>query len=600
MIEANFALQWLDYLGNEIYNKGQRIFKYEGQPNYKISRLKSEIKIGEEFIEKDPKDYSVMPYSELQNYGLTVVRGTDFIWRDRQVCYYAIKRVGKNVVGITESLFKRKLQLQNDPVNRRVRLVGEDALAAKNLKVDSGLGPWIVYDADIPIHKYAHKGMPVTKEEYRSRIRKWAYGTDDNTPKYQEIAELPVLISDEGYIVCIRKEITCQRIIVVGESGKGKSLISNALNSRIFYTWEDRVAWLIDPLNQFDDISLPQSYKKFNEINEVIGNEPRPIPAVQLYLACKNEIAMSHPDISLLVTLNFLEFLRKYKFYTFGIKDMDVGDTIRYLNAYIDGIKDATNADTIKDTMFEAIPNAHKDKGVQSMIFKWKETFETIFKERFTSNLYLGDNKASDKLEVKFKDGTQMDGHPFIMCYEAGVIPILNISAARRQRWLRNYLADLMQKIVAHQSNAGERQKRVWIIADELNEIYEVGKKKDNAFAAFEELYRQGRFNNIGFIGNTQSLDKLNPEMYKNATHICCVYIKDHKERKRVGDTYALDKEVYEKIESLKEREMMVFSKEPFVIYDRWGRRKVVTDRKWFKGQIIPPINCHKVPLRGG
>src|SRR3990167_2905994 len=119
MTEANFALQWLNYLGNEIYNKGQRIFEYKGQPNYKISQLKNEIKIGEEFIGKDPKNYSVMPYSELQNYGLTIIRGTDFIWKDRQNCYYAIKRADRNVVGITESLFKRKLQLQNDPVNRR-------------------------------------------------------------------------------------------------------------------------------------------------------------------------------------------------------------------------------------------------------------------------------------------------------------------------------------------------------------------------------------------------------------------------------------------------------------------------------------------------
>ena len=210
--------------------------------------------------------------------------------------------------------------------------------------------------------------------------------------------------------------------------------------------------------------------------------------------------------------------------------------------------------------------------------------------------MHIDDKKSTHLLKLKLKDGVEMEDHPFIICYEAGLIPVLNMSAARRQRWIRNYLADLMQKIVAHQSNVPEERKhRVWIIADELNEIYELGKKKDNAFLAFEELYRQGRFNNIGFIGNTQSLEKLNPEMYKNATHICCVYMKDPKDRKRVGDTYNLDKETYNKIETLKEQEMMVFSKEPFITYDRWGKRRV-TDRKWFKGRILPPINFHKVP----
>ena len=229
MIEANFALQWLDYLGNEIYNNGKRIFEYKGKPNYEISKLKNEILIGQEFIKKDSADYSVMPYSELQNYGFTVVMGTDFKWREKQTCYYAIKRKDRDIMGITESLFKRKLQLQYDPINRKVRLAGEDALADKNLKIDSGLGPWITYDEDSPIRSYVHRNLPITKEEYRSRIRKWAYGVDDSIPKYQEIKELPVMISDENYVVCIRKEDTCQRIIIVGESGKGKSLDEDSL-----------------------------------------------------------------------------------------------------------------------------------------------------------------------------------------------------------------------------------------------------------------------------------------------------------------------------------------------------------------------------------
>src|SRR3990167_8351075 len=595
MTEADFALQWLDYLGSKIYNNGKRIFEYSGDPHYEISKLKSYLQIGKELIKKDTTDFSVMPYSELESMGWVVVAGNDYFWRDNQRCYYAIKRKSKNRISVKESIFNTKLTIQHDPVNRRVRLVGEDVLADEKLRNDSSIGPWIVYDEDKPVINQMNSIM--SKEEYRAKIKKWVYGKEDNIPRYQMIKELPVLLSDEGYVVCIQKQITCQRMIVVGESGQGKSVFTNAVGGRIFYTWEDRVAWLIDPLNQFNDISFPQAYEMFNRTNRIISNEPKPIPAIQLYLACKNRIDIRHENISLKVTLDFVEFLRKYKFYVFGMKDLDVGDTIRYLMDFIDDIKDATTKEDIKDVMFEKIPNAHKDKGMQAMIYKWVNSFETIFKEKFTSNMYAYDEKAAHELKVVLRDGTVKKGHPFIMCYEAGAVPVLNISDARRQRWLRNYLADLMQKIVAHQISEGDNQKRVWIIADELNEIYEVGKKKDNAFAAFEELYRQGRFNNIGFIGNTQSLDKLNPEMYKNATHICCVYMKDHKERKRVGDTYALDKEVYEKIESLKEREMMIFSKEPFVIYDRWGRRKI-SDRKWFKGKILPPINLHKIPSR--
>ena len=599
MMNANFALQWLDFLGNKVYNNGEQIFRYHGQPTYDISPLTCGINIGTELGIKDDEENLIrISFQEFERLGYVVVTGTDIVWRPRQRCYYKIKKREKNTVGISQTSF-RNMQIQHDPEKRRVRLIGENVLPDKTLPINSGLGPWVVYDEDMPIRpmRYGNTIRGMTKEQSRAALNKWMHGEHSVKAEYQQINEIPVLLSDEKYVVCVRKARTCQRFIIVGESGMGKSVLCNGLSGRIFYTWEDRVGWLIDPLNQFCDLSYPQNYSAFNELNSFIGNEPKPIPAIQLYLACKNRNVIKHKEISLLVTLNWMEFLRKYKFFTHGIKEMDVGDTIRYLNDYLHEIKDVTTGKEVRDTMMKKIDNAHKDKGMQAMIYKWANTFETILKEKFTSNIYKNEPVACDELEVHLKNEEVLKGNPFIMCMEAGLVPVLNISAARRQKWVRNFLADLMQKIVAYQSNRDEYlRKRFWIVADELNEIYEVGKKKDNAFAAFEELYRQGRFNNLGFIGNTQSLEKLNPEMYKNATHICCVYMKDHKERKRVGDTYALDKETYNKIEELKEREMMIFSKEPFVIYDRWGRRKIAKDRKWFKGKIFPPINMHKVP----
>ncbi len=145
--------------------------------------------------------------------------------------------------------------------------------------------------------------------------------------------------------------------------------------------------------------------------------------------------------------------------------------------------------------------------------------------------------------------------------------------------------------------NRGSNQNRMWIIADELGEIYEKGKKNDNATSSFRELYRQGRFNNLGFIGNTQSLEKLEPDMYKNANYVMSCFLKDAKERKKFAD-YGVDKTVYEQIRQLGVLQAMVFKnpKDVFIIYDRWGRRRVERDRCWFRGKIIPPVNHHMSP----
>ena len=125
--------------------------------------------------------------------------------------------------------------------------------------------------------------------------------------------------------------------------------------------------------------------------------------------------------------------------------------------------------------------------------------------------------------------------------------------------------------------------------------IYEQGKQKDNAHDAFIELFKQGRFNNIGFVCNTQSVTKLSQDMYDNATHTCSTYIKNAKERRMIGAAYDLDKQTYNQLGELKKHEMMIFSKDNFIVYDKWGRRRKM-DRKWFKGRILPPINFHKAP----
>ncbi len=605
MNNPDFALQWLDFLGNKIYNNGQQIFKYHGEPRYDISRIQSRIRIGDTFggDEEGEKKFTVISFSELEELGLTIIAKDDLFWKPRQKCYFKLARKAVDLAGITKTIFTRAgITIQHDAPNKRTRIMGEFVLAAKESTVQNGVGDWMSYEIDTPMKMEFEETDALTRSQYRAIIERTITGKEEseNSIKYMMMRndEIPIMISDEKYVVCIPKQSACQRIIVVGEPRTGKSVFTDAWASRVGPNgiWQNRVGWLIDPMNQFYDLSLLQDYPPFNKINSYVNNPPRPVPAVQQYLACNSPIEVNHPNISLTVTQSFLEYLKKYKFYTYGIKDYDVGDSIRYLPDYVDVLKDATSGDEVFELMREAISNFDKDKGMQAMAYKWKNTFETIFQEKFTSNLYKDNPTATDELEVVFKDGSRLKGHPFIMCYEAGLVPVLNIAAAKLKRWTRNYLADLMQKIVAHQIAMGQKQHRVWIIADELNEIYERGKKKDNASSSFEQLERQGGFNNIGFVGNTQSLKKLNPEMYDAATHICCTYMKDSKSRKMIADTYDTH-DILHKIEELKEREMIAFSKQPWITYDRWGRRREEKNRKWFKGTILPPMNHHKIPL---
>lgn len=600
---ASFALQWLDYLGVKVYSHGKQILVYDGMnPNYEISPLNTRIKDGQDFgNEVEQHKLTKMSFLDFDRLGFAIKRDTNLKWKSGQRVAYYVVRKNQDVIGLNQESFAKSagLVIRHDVANRRFRIEGENVIADERLNINSGIGPWVNYDTSRPQARPVKKSISMQgKSKFAAMMAGNTFGRKKvETVDYTKIPEVPMIISEEGYVVCMPKqESECQRILVVGASGYGKSLLVNAVSGRLFYKG-DKVGWLIDPLNQLYNLSLPQEVDKFKKMISWIGEEPKPLPVIQLRMGCKYDLDIVHEDITFTLTLNFEEFLRKYKFYTYGIKEYDVGPTIRYLNDYINDIKHVSNAEEIKDVMFTRIPNINGDKGMQAMVYKWKNTFETVFKERFTSNLYKNDDTAIDELEIHYSDGKVKSGHPFIMAMEAGLIPVINIAAARRQKWIRNYIADLMQKIVAHQIENAKDQSRIWIIADELNELYEKGKTKDTAAESTMELFRQGRFNRVGFIGNTQSLEKLEPEMYKNASYICCVYMQDDKDRKRLKD-FKIDKDIYDQIGDLREMEVMIFRspKDPFVVYDKYGRRKVEYERRWFRGKIIPPINHHQIP----
>ncbi|MFH1409641.1 MAG: hypothetical protein ABIH34_07055, partial [Nanoarchaeota archaeon] len=578
------------------------ILKYHGDPRYEIMPLDTKVKIGEKLGDEEAESYTMMPYPDLLTRNYIVVSDSSYTWLKGQRCHYRIQKKQINSFAISpQSFILAKLRIQHDANKRRVRLTGQQALAADNLRIDSGIGPWITYDADVPVMShYTKSAISMTKEQYRNVLRRSKYGVKVDESEYQLIKEIPVMISEEKYVVCIpKKEHECQRIIIVGESGTGKSVFTNGFASRLLWKWQDRAIWMLDPSNQYEDISLPQDYDPFNKVNALINETPRPIPAVQCYLACNKRIRMKHPNVSLLITLNFLEFLNKFKFYTDGIRDWDFGDKHSYLMDFMEEIKDVTTVKELEQIMMDKLSDdkGKISKGLQSMQRKWVSKFSSIFKEKFLTNQHKRNFQATDELEVRFKDGRVVKGHPLIMLAEAGAVPVLNISDAKATRWYRNFLADFIQKVMAHQDELKEKRKRLWLIYDEMNMIYRFGKNQDLAYFAFEESSSQGRYKNMGFIGNTQSIAKVNPDIWEQATQICCFYMKNDKERMRIGKNFEIPKEIYESIGTLKKQEMMIFTNpgiNPFIIYDRWGRRKV-SDRAYFRGNVLPPPNHHSV-----
>lgn len=600
-----FAKKWLYKLGNKIFDsRGQQLLSFTGDMSFPFYPLNTRLKITEHVEADEPESeeeaemqYRYISYADLLELGYVVVSiDVRDRWAKGQLKYYKIARKKSTVPGIGLEATNKAVYIQHDALRRRVRLLNKAGKVYGIGTLTSGVTEWTYYgpETNNVLETYDAYNPPETKKD-----------------EYTYISELPVLRTEEGYILCLPKENPDQsspvpRILVVGLPGMGKTFCLVSIASRIPYKFQDRCIWIIDPLDQFFNIMLPQPNENMIKQLQEIGEEPRPLPVVLFYMASNllEESKMQHVEdgVSFKLTVDFQEFMENYDFFTDGL---GVEINKKYLDDCKTEFIGCTNAQEIKDALELHLQNEGVDTTKQSfnsMMYKYKNSFNTIFSFRFTSNLYLEDPLAQNKWSVQFKNGTVIETHPFIACYEAGLIPILNVAHCRDEPWLRNALARLLQKILFYQIAKGkDNQKRLWIIADEMNSITEKGGRTDALKTMFERLYRQGRLNHMGFLGNTQSYAKLDEEQRKYATHLFCVRITDSKERRAIGENLKLSREVYDQLENLRKFEIMAISREPWVIYDKFGRKvtdeKVLSKRYW-RGTVIPPVCYNYTPQK--
>ena len=181
------------------------------------------------------------------------------------------------------------------------------------------------------------------------------------------------------------------------------------------------------------------------ELNR-IGNVPKPLPTINLYLS-HPQLMMKQRDIDFKLVIDFKEFLRKYNYYTFGIKRYSLDKAERYLESMTPFFVGCKSKGDISDAMYSYLKNA---EDLSAMISKWVDTFGRIFREKITSNVCDG---GVYEFEMKTEKET-LKGHPFIIALYANLIPIINTSFSGTDRGTisRNYVGDILNKVAKWQT----------------------------------------------------------------------------------------------------------------------------------------------------
>jgi hypothetical protein len=631
-MEHSFVKVWLNRLGNKIYINNKDFFSINLQETIKYFKeagaldkngnvvpLQTYLNLGYELLDREELiETTNISYSDMKSkFSLTIYRikcppNKNWYHRQQYILFIGQKKQGITFTELPEGTFmSRGLKLEWDKLNQRIRGLGEGLGTIDGMYKIGDITPWINYSQEI---KRGHNLKYLVKRKSYSEI------TSDLVNKWKGMPKqinyilklkkvIPILITDEGYILCMpkpKKTDQLPRILIVGKSSRGKTFTLSSILGRVVYIFEHRVVVPNDSLNQFYDLSMPMDNNKFLLELKKIGNVGKYLPTINLYMSGPDvKIQYAEEQVGYRLVLSFKHFLENWDYYAKGIKKWDIGSPQKYLSdEIINKLARLNTKEKIRDYLFakftEVRGRTGKDgakeleDGDKKMIMKWVGAIDYILREKFTSNIFLNEETTAPYWKLKTPT-EELIAHPCIIAYEAGIIPVINNHLVKSRPITKKHMAWLLRKIVDWQMKRGkEKQHKVWIFADELRDFLE--RKGDELYSAFDYLFTQGRFNNIGACCSVQEYTKISKAMQANSTHLIIFELQTRAERKAVADDYKLDKEKLNSLADLKTFQCLFISKEKMVLYDKDGRVKIAKEGGMWRGKVIPPISTHKPP----
>lgn len=608
----SFAKVWLKRLGNEIYINGTNFLKVEGkaiEKYFKIRPLKTFLRQGEDLIDEEELDkITYISYGDMKKkVGHTIYRISvpkKKWWYTSQKYIYLIEPKIAGKVGLPESSYRRRhFKIEWLRSENCVRGVGEGFGTREGKYKNGDVTPWVFYKKRpskssniLPLTR--HKSYADISDNLMKSWKGEKIEHDDKIP----IKELPVMITEEGHLLCMPYDKDyVPKMVMVGTSGSGKSWCLNSILGRAFYIYQDKCGLLNDSGDQFYDLMLPQQEdQNIMQLNR-IGNKPRPLPVINLYMSCPEvDIRYKDENVGYRLVIDFKDLLRRYPFFSANIGGWKIGETIKYWDKHlINALDKGKTSEEMKKICYAMIPKARDDKqgdGTRSMIHKWVAAWDKVLSDKFTYNLFKDEKTTSPYWKAKV-NGRELSGHPFIISAYAGCFPIINNTMAKDRPIASKHLADIIKKISRWQTMMGKDKKRIWIGIDELKDL--LGERKNSdVYKALDYLFAQGRFPKIGFIGNLQEYSMMSNAMQNNTTHLIVFDLKKKKERKDIAEDYSLDATRIEEMSKLENHQCLFITKKKMIIYDKDGKRKEKKEGEGFvwKGKILAPITVHKKP----
>ena len=474
-------------------------------------------------------------------------------WNKGQYVEYKIVKSTKEVKEVT--YFPKQHVAIWDKINKRMKLKGPNCRDVRNIKGET---------------EWAYLGDKIVDEVVK----------DKRFIKLIKDA-IPVLVADDGAIVCLPHRHEPNNIAIVGKKGTGKTLMIHRIIEEIFFHLKERVIIMNDIQEECETWNTPQQNPMWIDNLRRIGERPIALPIIYVY---------PHSNT---LNLDYLKARQSKEFVQISIPFSEViNNPYVYLNLkeegsgmYILGIKEDLLKCNKPQEVIELIGEKFPGNTMTSMRNKMLVGFQNIFNEEI---LNISNKECPYKIAIN-----QYKGNPFVILARSRIIPCFESSDLENKRYMAEVLAYHLNCVFKSKFHNGLLyNKTTYVAFDELTQICS-DDNKNSSYEALCSIATRGRKNKLGIIYATQNYTKIPKKIQNNTDFVFAFQHSNIEEVNKIKKDFDLGKLDIKEILNLEDFEVVGITNEHFVCYK--GSKKYLSKGP-ICGRLIPPQSNHFHP----
>ena len=540
----------------------------------------------------NPENIKSIEFEDLKKLGFGIAALSSFNrWFSGQQKKYIIYKLTNPIIYSKYfNYLPKNHYLEKDMANSRVRIIGQNTNpSGRGIWLNINNGSKAGYTGKVETKKFVLRRSVGSGEKYIPEEEKWERMTIEN---------IPLMITENGKLLCLPNFKETKHIGIVGTTGTCKSLFMNTLMSWEHNLLKRHCINLNDYQDQTKEMSMPSD--SFKYMRARINAQPCGLPFVYLFPATDT-----------------LQLNKRDKLFPYLKIALPLEEVIINIKSYYELGKSAMYFENLEKSLLKChsfeemswvIEKNLPEKQQKLMRFKLISVLRALNKRKIAdvsidnTHAYLKIRNEKGAVYGNDKNG-QANKHPIITLMRAGFIPSLLTGNLWNERHFSPYMAYLINLIWSNQKSDPYFQKKsVSLYIDEVNKLYD--KTQSGGALAKQALGNAGtnsRAFRLGLRWSAQSIGSVIPQIRSQTKFLFVSRLKDDREVKQIEKDWSIPKSMKGQIlnfrtEAHKELfELLALTSEKFLLIDLLTGERTYTSEPQI-GRLIPSIAKHYHP----